>query len=52
MSRAKYGPIGEAVMINTHLTEFAPFFEKSVSNIHDRVESPPEDIAVECSGEG
>jgi hypothetical protein len=52
LSRAKYGPIGEAVMINTHLTEFAPFFEKSVSKIHDRVESPPENIAVECFGEG
>lgn len=52
LSRAKYGPIGEAVMINTHLTEFAPFFERNLSRIHDASNQPPKDLTVEHWSEG
>lgn len=33
LSRAKYGPVGEAVVINCSLTEVARFFEESVNRI-------------------
>ena len=33
LSRAKYGPVGEAVVLNTSLTEIAGFFEQSIRKI-------------------
>lgn len=33
LSRANYGPIAEAVMINSYLTEFVPFFKKSIKKL-------------------
>lgn len=39
-------------MINTHLTDFAPFFEKSLNRIHDTTSEPPKDLQVEHCSEG
>jgi hypothetical protein len=47
LSRASYGPIAEAVIINSYLTEFASFFRDQLGRIPVR-HNPLVDCRVEC----
>ena len=45
LSRASYGPIAEAVIINSYLTEFVSFFRESLSRITEN-RNPLENLHV------
>jgi hypothetical protein len=51
LSRASYGPIAEAVIINSYLTDFASFFRHALSmTVHNH--KPLEDLKVHCRHNG
>jgi hypothetical protein len=53
LSRASYGPIAEAVMINSHLTEFVPFFMSRIKKLEKAKKAVMAvDVKAKLDGDG